>query len=121
MTKFDIKNRKIIKKMLWYIYDGGFKMENNLRLIVLDNCKEAGKRINDHLKSMFGVSEDFVISHQEVRFKNGEAKVKINESIREKDVYILCDVGNYSETYEMYGFVNHKSPDDHFQDLKRVI
>ena len=76
-------------------------MENNLRLIVLDNCKDAGERINNHLKKMFGVSEDFVVSHQEVRFKNGEAKVKINESIRERDVYILCDVGNYSETYEM--------------------
>jgi len=96
-------------------------MRSNLCLIVLDNCKEAGNQINEHLKKMFNTDENFIVSAQEVRFNNGEGKVKINESIREKDVYILCDIGNYSETYEMHGFVNHKSPDDHFQDLKRVI
>ena len=94
---------------------------NNLKLIVLSNCKECGEKVNSYLKEMYSTNEDFTINVDPVRFNNGEGKVKINESIREKDVYILCDIGNYSETYKMHGFVNHKSPDDHFQDLKRVI
>ena len=58
---------------------------------------------------------------EETRFNNGEGKIKISETIRNKDVYILSDIGNYSITYPMFDFENHKSPDDHFQDIKRVI
>lgn len=94
---------------------------NNLCLIVLDNCKECGEQVNQYLKKRFNTQQDFIVPISEVRFNSGEGKVVINESIREKDVYILCDVGNYEETYEMRGLINHKSPDDHFQDLKRVI
>ena len=55
------------------------------------------------------------------RFSNGEGKATILETVRDKDVYVLTDIGNFSLTYKMHGFDNHYSPDDHYQDLKRVI
>ncbi|MDF2590924.1 MAG: phosphoribosylpyrophosphate synthetase [Clostridia bacterium] len=97
-----------------------------LGIIALQSCKDLGNRIDNSLKEM---REDklckshstFLISTEEVRFSNGEGKVRIEETVRGKDVYILCDVGNYSCTYEMFGFTNHMGPDEHFQDIKRVV
>lgn len=95
--------------------------KDNLSLIVLSNCKEFGEKVNKHIQDMRESEVNYIIPIEEVRFNNGEGKIKILDSIREKDVYILSDVGNYNCTYEMHGYVNHKSPDDHFQDIKRVI
>ena len=95
--------------------------KDNLRLIVLDSHKELGRTINNHLKKINNTEEDYIIPVVNNRFNNGEGKVRINGSVREKDIYILADVGNYSTTYNMHGFLNHFSPDDHFQDIKRVI
>ena len=94
---------------------------NNLRLIVLNNFSEVGRKVDEHLKTAYSSEKSFMVPVSEVRFSNGEGKVVIEDSIREKDVYILTDVGNYSCTYKMFNFINHKSADDHFQDLKRVI
>ena len=55
------------------------------------------------------------------RFGTGEGKAILNDSIRGKDIFILIDVCNHSITYTMNGFRNHMSPDDHYQDLKRII
>lgn len=55
------------------------------------------------------------------RFGSGEAKGVIGESIRGDDVFAMVDVSNYSLTYKVCGYENHMSPDDHFQDLKRII
>lgn len=55
------------------------------------------------------------------RFGTGEAKAVINESVRGSDIYIMVDITNYSLSYSMYGYTNHMSPDDHYQDLKRII
>ena len=57
----------------------------------------------------------------DIVIEDGEAKGIINESVRGDDIYILLDVCNYSLTYSLCGYTNHMSPDDHFQDLKRVI
>lgn len=100
------------------------KTKNNLRLIVMDNFKEFGEKVNNHLKKMAGITDEefsFIIPIKLSRFASGEAKAEILDSIRAKDVFLLTDVMNYSCTYQMRGFTNHKSPDDHFQDLKRVI
>ena len=94
---------------------------DNLRLIVLSNFSEVGKKVDEHLQKLYGSDKSFIIPIEEVRFSNGEGKIVIKDSVREKDVFILSDVGNYSCTYNMYGFENHKSGDDHFQDIKRVI
>lgn len=55
------------------------------------------------------------------RFENGEGKAVLSTSVRGKDIFILTDVCNHSITYQMNGFTNHMSPDDHYQDLKRII
>jgi ribose-phosphate pyrophosphokinase len=65
--------------------------------------------------------EDFHVPVNTFRFSSGEGKAVIERTIRGHDLYILCDVTNYSITYKMRGAYNHMSPDDHYQDLKRVI
>ncbi len=107
-----------------------------LSLIVMDNIKELGNEVNDYLISFRRdnnrpyhdspafegyVSDSFLVKHSTPRFGSGEGKGVLNESIRGKDLYILCDVLNRSMTYEMYGHENIYSPDDHYQDLKRLI
>lgn len=96
----------------------------NLRLIVMDNFKEFGKKVDGHLKIMNNIDDPnftFTVPVKITRFASGEGKAEIMETIRAQDVYILTDVMNYSCTYKMHGFTNHKSPDDHYQELKRVI
>lgn len=91
-----------------------------LAIIALKSCANIAEPIDTKLSST-RVKDSHLISVQEIRFANGEGKVVINESIRGKDVYILCDVGNYGCSYTMYGFENRMSPDDHLQDIKRVL
>ena len=67
------------------------------------------------------MEKDYVIEVDCPRFGSGEGKAVINSSVRGKDVFILVDVCNHSITYKMNGFINHMSPDDHYQDLKRII
>ena len=65
--------------------------------------------------------ESYIISAKPPRFGSGEAKGVIEESVRGDDLYIMVDVCNHSLTYSLCGMINHMSPDDHFQDLKRII
>ena len=63
----------------------------------------------------------YIIKPSTPRFGSGEAKCVINQSVRGYDLYIMVDVTNYSIPYSVCGYTNHMSPDDHFQDLKRII
>ncbi len=100
-----------------------------LGIIAMDNCEVLASRIDQYLVEMrkvcetetHKIPETYLIGKKEIRFSNGEGKVFIEESVRGKDIYIMTDIGNYSSTYMMHGFENHKSPDDHIQDLKRVL
>lgn len=92
----------------------------DLAIIAMKSCKKIAEPIDQKL-SASREKDSYLIDVDEIRFSNGEGKVVINESIRGKDVYILCDVGNYGLTYTMFGFENHMSPDDHLQDIKRVL
>ncbi len=65
--------------------------------------------------------DTYLVGCQCPRFGTGEAKGLIHESIRGKDLFIIVDVCNYSLTYTVNGHKNHMSPDDHYQDLKRII
>ena len=65
--------------------------------------------------------DSFVASADTIRFADGEGKCVLHESMRGHDVYILCDLFNYGVTYKMYGVDQRMSPDDHYQDLKRII
>lgn len=94
---------------------------NDMKLIVLDNIEELGEKVNKHLKKINKTEEDYIIPITRSRFSNGEGKVSIEGTVRDKDIYILSDVGNYSITYNMHGFKQHMAPDEHFQDIKRVI
>ncbi len=94
---------------------------NDLKLIVLDNIKDLGKKIDGYLKHIYKTEESFIVNITRDRFNNGEGKIKINEDIENKTVYIISDVANYSITYKMYGFIHNMAPDEHFQDIKRVI
>ena len=108
----------------------------SLGMIPIDGCQELGGKVNDYLvkwrKESISKTKDDVVFHdyqketyiidaKVPRFGSGEAKGIINESVRGKDIYLMVDVCNYSLTYSLSGHTNHMSPDDHFQNLKRVI
>ncbi len=108
----------------------------SLGVIPITGCEEMGSRINDYLVSwrkesdfrhrkesaFIGYeSDNYIISASVPRFGSGEAKGIIHESVRGKDLYLMVDVCNYSLTYSLTGHTNHMSPDDHFQNLKRII
>ena len=67
------------------------------------------------------IKDDYIIYPEIDRFGTGEAKGVINDTIRGADLFLIVDVVNYNVTYKMYGVENRMSPDDHYQDLKRVI
>ena len=94
---------------------------NNLRLIVPDNFKEVGIKVNDNINRIKGTNTNYIVNPGLVRFNNGEGKCIFEESIRGKDVYILSDVSNYSITYDSQVGLHHMMPDEHFQDIKRMI
>ena len=108
----------------------------SLGLIALPGCESLGNKVNDYLVkwrhesaheyrndiAFSGYEKDnFLINAQVPRFGSGEAKGIIKESVRGKDLYLMVDVCNYSVTYSLTGHENHMSPDDHFQNLKRII
>jgi len=108
----------------------------SLRIIPLQSCKSMGEKVdeylvkwrtereNEHKNSLAfaGYQRDsYILNAKIARFGTGEAKGVINESVRGTDLYILVDVNNYSLTYSLCGIENHMSPDDHYQDLKRII
>lgn len=107
-----------------------------LGIISLDGCQEMGNRVDEYLVEWrredshgfkdhiaFGGYErdSYLVKTRVPRFGSGEAKGIINESVRGMDLYLLVDVCNYSLTYSLTGNINHMSPDDHFQNLKRII
>jgi len=104
-----------------------------LGIIALESHRKLGEKINAHLiewrkkrsnthpGSLERKSNSYLINTSVPRFGSGEAKGVIKESVRGDDLYILVDVCNYSITYPLCQNINHMSPDDHFQDLKRII
>ena len=107
-----------------------------LGIIAIDGCQAMGKEVDhfittwrheDGHKFMDDVvfsgyqRDSYLVNAHVPRFGSGEAKGVIDESVRGMDLYILVDVCNYSLTYSMSGNTNHISPDDHYQNLKRII
>lgn len=96
-----------------------------LRIISMNGAQELGSKIEGHLlrwANKCGKNVDtFSVGVDCPRFSSGDAKGLIKSSIRGDDLYILVDVGNYSCKYSMHGFENAMSPDDHYQDLRRII
>ena len=107
-----------------------------LGVIPLASCAEIGKKVDNYLVNwrhantsehksniiFSGYEKDsYIVDASVPRFGSGEAKAIINESVRGQDIYLIVDVCNNSLTYKMCGHENRMSPDDHYQDLKRVI
>ena len=107
-----------------------------LGLITLKSSEKLGQKVDQYLVkwrssrqqlhpndiAFKGYQRDsYLIDHSLPRFGNGEAKGTIKESVRGADLSIMLDITNHSLTYKMCGEINHMSPDDHYQDLKRII
>ena len=107
-----------------------------LGLIPLSSCTALGSKVNDYLVKWRNdrdnvhastihfsdyCKDSYIIKAKTPRFGSGEGKGVIEESVRGCDLYLLVDVCNYSLTYPIGRYTNHMSPDDHYQDLKRII
>lgn len=96
-----------------------------LGIIATDGAKDLGNKINDYLvqwsQDTQYAQDSYLVDTECPRFSSGDGKGLIKTSIRGDDIFIIVDVGNYSCTYKMFGRENFMSPDDHFQDLKRII
>ena len=108
----------------------------SLGIIPLDNCKPLGQKIDEYLVKWRTERESehkeslafagyqrgsYILKAKVPRFGSGEGKGVVQESVRGYDLYIMADVTNHSLTYSLFGNENHMSPDDHYQDLKRII
>jgi len=108
-----------------------------LKIAALRGCQDFAEKVNEHLihfrttsplidhKSSLAYqgyeADSYLIDSECPRFGTGEAKGIIKESVRGSDLFIMVDVVNHSLTYSVNGHINHMSPDDHYQDLKRII
>ena len=110
-----------------------------LKIAALDSCKDFAKEVDDYIvsfrqhdaealaqrQSMLDFrgydSKSYLLDFSCPRFGSGEAKCVLKESVRGSDIFAMVDVTNYSLTYQLCGEVNHMSPDNHYQDLKRLI
>ena len=107
-----------------------------LKIAALDSCMELGQKVNDYIVSFRQNATqeypdlatlanynqaNYLVDCACPRFGSGEAKGMLRESIRGTDLFVMVDVCNYSMTYKVNGHINHMSPDDHYQDLKRII
>ncbi|MFV0519008.1 MAG: ribose-phosphate pyrophosphokinase [Lachnospirales bacterium] len=98
-----------------------WKTNGELGIIALKSVTKLGDDINSKIASLRDEEESYLIDVRDVRFANGEGKVSLASTVRGKDVYILCDIGNYTCTYNLYGIENRMGPDEHFQDIKRTL
>lgn len=94
---------------------------SELKIIVPGNFKEFGEKVNQHINDIRGTNEKYLVDVDLVRFNNGEGKAVIRESIRDKDLYVLSDVSNYDISYKFYGRTHYMGPDEHFNDIKRIL
>ena len=107
-----------------------------LEIIAMDSAKDLARGVDSYIvqarkseiskfafdPSIQGYQRDSYLGHARCpRFGTGEAKAVLDDSIRGKDLFLITDVTNSSITYRMNNCVNHMSPDDHYQDLKRMI
>lgn len=112
---------------------------HRLKIAALESCRDLAQKVNDHIVNFRRNDAEELLRRQGnlqyrgydvdsylldcacPRFGSGEAKGIVNESVRGTDIFCMVDVTNHSLTYKMSGYVNHMSPDDHYQDLKRII
>ncbi|WP_031552112.1 ribose-phosphate pyrophosphokinase [Oribacterium sp. FC2011] len=107
-----------------------------LALMPLDSIMPLGQAVDGYLSrwraqresehketiAFSGYQKDsYIVKSKVSRFGSGEGKANVLETVRGVDLYLMVDVMNFSQTYSLFGQINHMSPDDHYADLKRVI
>ena len=109
-----------------------------LKIAALDSCRDLASKVNDHIVQFRRNDMEELSRQQDLhyrgydvdsyllkcgcpRFGTGEAKAFVGQSVRGTDLFAMVDVMNYSIPYTVSGYTNHMSPDDHFQDLKRIV
>ena len=107
-----------------------------LRIAALESCLPLAQKVDDYIVTFRKIAlesmqssalyanykkDSYLLKTSCPRFGSGEAKGMIHESVRGADLFVMVDVCNYSLTYSVNGHLNHMSPDDHYQDLKRII
>lgn len=110
-----------------------------LKICAMPNCIDFAKMVDEHIRAsrqadpeavaarenqpaFYGYDCDsYLVPNQLIRFGTGEGKAMLLESVRGTDLYIITDVLNHSLTYTVCGHTHYMSPDDHYQDLKRII
>lgn len=97
------------------------ELYGELSVIGMKGCEEFTQQVDRYLMEWRGSDHSFIVDANCPRFGSGEAKGHISQSVRGHDIIIIADVFNYGVTYKMYGQTVPMSPDDHFQDIKRVI
>ncbi len=101
------------------------RQEASLALIACPGAEELTQLVDQHLVNWgreVGIQKDtFIVPCDCPRFQSGDAKGLVKESVRGYDVFLVVDPGNYALTYNLFGYENHMSPDDHYANLKRLI
>jgi len=93
----------------------------DIGIIALESFKDRAKKIEDYLNDVRKENKHYIIDADALRFANGEGKVKLKETVKNKDIFIIADISNYGCTYSLYGQTHHMAPDEHFQDIIRTI
>ena len=84
--------------------------KSNLGILVLDNFKEFGQKVEEHLEKIRNTNENYLIDVYASRFSNGEGKITLKNSVREKNLFILSDIGNYELGYESVSYTHLTLP-----------
>lgn len=121
MTTSDHKQKIPVGPLKILPLKGFMQMGEKVDELIVNLRKKEMNEDTDALYFKGYVADTFLVDADCPRFSSGEAKGEIHESVRGTDLYIIADITNNSLTYNLYNEENHMSPDDHFQDLVRMI
>lgn len=117
----DLYNSIPVAPLAFVVMESATSLGRNVDNILSNKRKHAREQFVNNPVIQDYYKDSYIVDAKCARFGTGEGKAVFSESIRGKDLFILVDVCNNSVTYKMNGFTNHMSPDDHYQDLKRII
>ena len=114
------KTRPVAPLKIAYI-EGSRPLARQVNSSLVKMRKSIAEKDPSSLQLQGYIEPSYLLDTKLTRYGTGEGRAVINESVRGADLYIVADVMNYSITYKVCGRINHMSPDNHFQDLKRII
>ena len=117
----EIKDKLPVAPLEVIAMDSAKELARGIDIYLVEARKEEASKFSFDPATQGYIRDSYLGKARCPRFGTGEAKAVLDESIRGKDLFIICDVTNNSITYRINNYVNHMSPDDHYQDLKRLI